>query len=148
MLMLGHFKHGQMQQIRKLPGNTADGLKTLFLWPTSRRQPMDDILMTIARNAFTGSLFLCFLAHAQLPPKAPIPRDGSCPSGYVTQGNFCAPGAGAQLAIPKHGSCPSGYASEGNYCVANPNAKAAFLKHSAMCPYGYVGQGNYCVYKN
>jgi hypothetical protein len=109
---------------------------------------MDDILMTIARNALIGSISLCFLAHAQLPPKSPIPKDGSCPSGYVTQGNFCAPGAEAQLAIPKHGSCPSGYTSQGNYCVANPNAKAAFLKHSAICPYGYVSQGNYCIYKN
>jgi hypothetical protein len=30
MLVLGHFKHEQMQQIRKLPGNTVDGLPTLF----------------------------------------------------------------------------------------------------------------------
>jgi hypothetical protein len=109
---------------------------------------MDEILMTIARHIFWASLFVCFFAHAQLPSATPLPKAGSCPSNYVTQGNLCAPGAGAQLAIPKHGSCPTGYASEGNYCVANPNAKAAFLKHSAICPFGYVGQGNYCIYKN
>ena len=30
-LMLGHFKYGQMQQIRKSPGNTVDGLLMLIL---------------------------------------------------------------------------------------------------------------------
>ena len=109
---------------------------------------MDEILMTIARNAFWAFLFVCCLTHAQLPSATPIPRAGSCPSDYVTQGNFCAPGPAAQLAIPKHGSCPSGYASQGNYCVANPNSKVAFLKRAATCPYGYVGDGNYCINKN
>lgn len=106
--------------------------------------------MTIIQKAFAGSLSLSFLLHAyaQLPEPKPIPRDGSCPSNYVTKGNFCVPGAGAQIAIPKHGACPKDYASEGNYCVANQNAKAAFLKNKATCPFGYAGQGNYCVYKN
>jgi hypothetical protein len=106
--------------------------------------------MTIIHKAFVGSLSLSFplLAHAQLPEPKPIPRDGSCPSDYVTEGKFCAPGAGAQMAIPKHGACPKDYASQGNYCVANQNAKAAFLKNKATCPFGYIGQGNYCVYKN
>jgi hypothetical protein len=106
--------------------------------------------MTIMQKAFVGLLSLSFLlyAYAQLPEPKPILREGSCPSDYVTKGNFCAPGAGAQLAIPKHGACPKDYASEGNYCVANQNAKAAFLKNKATCPFGYVGQGNYCVYKN
>ena len=63
--------------------------------------------MTIIQKAFVGSLSLTILlhAHAQLPEPKPIPRDGSCPSDYVTEGKFCAPGAGAQMAIPKH--CPS-----------------------------------------
>lgn len=106
--------------------------------------------MTIMQKAFVGSLSLSILLHAHvllLEPK-PILREGSCPSDYVTEGKFCTPGAGAQLAIPKHGACPKDYASEGNYCIANQNAKAAFLKNKATCPFGYVGQGNYCVYKN
>jgi len=103
--------------------------------------------MTIMHKAFVGSLSLSFLllAHAQLPEPKPIPRDGSCPSDYVTEGKFCTPGAGAQMAIPKHGACPRDYASQGNYCVANQNAKAAFLKNKAICPSGSHGQGNYCV---
>ena len=106
--------------------------------------------MTITHKAFVGSLSLSFflLAHAQLPEPKPIPREGSCPSDYVTEGKFCAPRAGALIAIPKHGACPRDYASQGNYCVANQNAKAAFLKNKATCPFGYIGQGNYCVYKN
>ena len=103
--------------------------------------------MTIMHKAFVGSLSLSFLlhVHAQLPEAKPIQRDGSCPSDYVTEGKFCAPGAGAQLAIPKHGACPRDYAIQGNYCLANQNAKAAVLKNKAICPSGSNGQGNYCV---
>ena len=103
--------------------------------------------MTIMQKAFVGSLSLSFLllAHAQLPEPKPIPREGSCPSDYVTEGKFCAPRAGALIAIPKHGACPRDYASQGNYCVANQNAKFAALKHKAICPSGSHGQGNYCV---
>jgi hypothetical protein len=69
--------------------------------------------MTIMQKTFVDSLSLSFLlhAHAQLPEPKPIPREGSCPTDYVTKGNFCAAGAGAQLAIPKHGACPKDYAS-------------------------------------
>ena len=103
--------------------------------------------MTIMHKTFVGSLSLSFLlhVHAQLPEAKPIPRDGSCPSDYVTEGKFCTPGAGAQMAIPKHGACPRDYAIQGNYCVANQNAKAAVLKYKAICPSGSNGQGNYCV---
>ena len=103
--------------------------------------------MTIMHKTFVGSLSLSFLlhVHAQLPEAKPILRDGSCPSDYVTEGKFCVPRAGAQLAIPKHGACPRDYAIQGNYCVANQNAKAAVLKNKAICPSGSNGQGNYCV---
>ena len=85
-------------------------------------------------------------AFAELPPPSPIQKDGSCPSGYGSQGNFCVPSSGARFAIIKSGSCPSGYGSQGNYCVADSsNARLAIFKGSGSCPSGYGSQGNYCV---
>lgn len=74
----------------------------------------------------------------------PILKNGVCPIGYTTQGNYCVPGPKAQIAIPKVGVCPVNYVTQGNYCVGNRNAKPAVLK-SGVCPIGYVTQGNYCV---
>jgi hypothetical protein len=48
-----------------------------------------------------------------------LPKDGSCPNGYSSSGNYCVPGPNATHAVPKDGSCPNGYSSSGNYCVAN-----------------------------
>ena len=58
--------------------------------------------MTIMHKAFAGSLSLSFLllAHAQLPEPKPIPRDGSCPSDYVTEGKFCTPELGPRWQFP------------------------------------------------
>ena len=47
----------------------------------------------------------------------PILKNGSCPSGYNSSGNYCVPGSSAHPVIEKNGSCPSGYNSSGNYCV-------------------------------
>ena len=94
---------------------------------------------------FVAALMLATAVHAELPAPTPIPKDGSCPSGYSSQGNFCVPGSGARFAIAKHGSCPSGYGSQGNYCVADSHARYAMLKGSGSCPSGYGSQGNYCV---
>ena len=49
-----------------------------------------------------------------------IPKNGACPTGYSTQGNYCvANRANAPDAIPKNGACPTGYSTQGNYCVSN-----------------------------
>ena len=101
--------------------------------------------MNLMRQIILGMLFLIGSAHADLPSPTPIPKDGSCPSGYGGQGNFCVPSSGAKFAIAKSGSCPSGYGSQGSYCVADSSAKLAMLKGSGSCPSGYGAQGNYCV---
>ena len=49
----------------------------------------------------------------------PIQKNGSCPTGYSTQGSNCVPSANAKPAIPKNGLCPYGWSTQGNYCVAN-----------------------------
>ena len=104
--------------------------------------------MTNIRHFALGLLVLTTFAHAELPSPTPIPKDGSCPSGYSSQGNFCTPSSGARFAIAKQGSCPSGYGSQGNYCVADSNARYAIPKGSGNCPSGYGSQGNYCVSGN
>src|SRR5437773_2896033 len=77
----------------------------------------------------------------------PIPKDGSCPSGYHTDGDTCVPSANANPAIAKDGSCPSGWHTDGNYCVANSANPKNVIPKSGSCPTGYHTDGNYCVQK-
>jgi hypothetical protein len=92
--------------------------------------------------------FLCLAfslqALASTLQPSPLPKQGSCPSGYSSSGNFCSPMPNANFALPKQGSCPSGYSSSGNYCLAMPNAKHALPK-SGSCPSGYSSSGDYCL---
>lgn len=78
-------------------------------------------------------------------PVMPIPKNGSCPPGYSTQGNTCVPNAGAKPAIPKNGSCPAGWSTHGNYCVAHTANPKTVIPKNGTCPSGYSTQGNYCV---
>ncbi|MBM4213039.1 MAG: hypothetical protein FJ179_04905 [Gammaproteobacteria bacterium] len=59
-------------------------------------------------------------AHAQsAPPLQPIPRDGTCPSGYYASDKHCiAATDSAEAVIPRAGSCPAGWYANGNYCVS------------------------------
>ncbi|MBK5968526.1 MULTISPECIES: hypothetical protein [Thiorhodovibrio] len=75
----------------------------------------------------------------------PLVKQGSCPSGYRTQGDYCVPGSGARDALPKSGSCPAGYYTNSSYCVAGKNAKPAIEKVGSSCPAGWYTSGNYCV---
>jgi len=66
--------------------------------------------------------FLCLAFSLQalantLQPSA-LPKQGSCPSGYSTSGNYCLAMPNAKHAVPKSGSCPSGYSSSGDYCLS------------------------------
>lgn len=94
--------------------------------------------LLLATLAFTGT------ALASTPPAQPLPKQGSCPSGYSQSGNYCNPGASARYAVLKEGSCPSGYSQSGNYCLAGSNAKLAIPKRGS-CPSGYSQSGDYCL---
>ena len=49
-----------------------------------------------------------------------IPKVGSCPSGYHTEGKYCVSNRdNASAAVIKQGSCPGGYHTDGKYCVSN-----------------------------
>ena len=78
------------------------------------------------------------------PAAAPVPKVGSCPSGYSTSGNYCTPGSSARFALPKVGACPSGYSTSGDYCLAGSNARLALPK-AGSCPSGYSTSGDYCL---
>ena len=85
-----------------------------------------------------------FKLYAQSPPPMALPKSGSCPSGYVTNGAYCAPLNHARFAVAKTGSCPSGYVTSGAYCLALDNARLAVPKVGS-CPSGYVTSGSYCL---
>ena len=106
----------------------------------------------IQRNGWTGacriipvlmSLIACDLSAGEVMA-VPLVKNGSCPSGYSSSGNYCAPGSSAMFAVEKRGSCPSGYSSSGNYCLASKNAKLAVQKVGS-CPSGYSSSGDYCL---
>jgi hypothetical protein len=64
-------------------------------------------------------VFISNIVFAQLPAQ-PVIKNGSCPSGYVSSGNYCVPsGDNSRFALVKNGSCPSGYVSSGDYCLAS-----------------------------
>ena len=92
-------------------------------------------------------IFTCLgLTSVIAEAATPLIRNGSCPSGYSSSGNYCVPySSSAKPALAKNGSCPSGYSSSGNYCLAySENPKIAIPK-SGSCPSGYSSSGNYCV---
>lgn len=101
----------------------------------------------LARKALAPFLLcLCASAIADSPMAQPVLRDGSCPSGYSSSGNYCTPNSGARFALPRAGgSCPSGYFSSGNYCVASSSSSKHAMPRVGSCPSGYFSSGNFCV---
>ena len=89
-------------------------------------------------------LIVASLFAAPALAQQPILRNGSCPSGYNSSGDYCVPGSNAHPVIEKNGSCPSGYNSSGNYCVMGSSGHPAIHK-SGSCPSGYNSSGNYCL---
>ena len=58
-----------------------------------------------------------FTASAVAQP-LPLPKTGSCPSGYTESGGFCSPmRRDAPVAVPKVGQCPSNWTQSGAYCI-------------------------------
>lgn len=85
-------------------------------------------------------------AHAQAaPPPQPLPRDGTCPSGYYASERYCVPTSSAKFAIKRDGSCPSGYYASDKYCVAAADSAKAVIPRAGSCPSGWYASGNYCV---
>ena len=87
-------------------------------------------------------------ALAQQPVR-PLPKVGSCPSGYYSSGSYCVPSSSGNTrgAIEKAGSsCPMGFYSSGNYCLSSPsNTREAIQKTGHSCPLGWFSSGRYCL---
>ena len=97
----------------------------------------------LAMLAVTSSAY----AQPRLEPK-PLPKKGSCPFAYTSEGNYCTPNSGAKFAIFKIRSssgCPSNYSNEGAYCVAQGFARYAMTKTGGTCPSGFSSDGDFCV---
>lgn len=92
-----------------------------------------------------SAVALGFPAFATTPAPQPVPRSGSCPSGYYASGEYCVPGSSARFAIARSGSCPSGYYGSGNYCVASSSQSKLAIPRRGACPSGYYASGDYCV---
>jgi hypothetical protein len=103
--------------------------------------------MFVSRSRFAASacaavLFAAVSAGAQQP----LPKQGACPSGYHTSGNYCTPSSGtARPALPKIGSCPSGYHTSGDYCLGSSAAAKPAVVKRGSCPSGYHTSGDYCL---
>lgn len=90
-------------------------------------------------------VFISNIVFAQLPAQ-PVIKNGSCPSSYISSGNYCVPnGDNSRFAIVKNGSCPSGYISSGDYCLASSNNSRHVIQKQGSCPSGYVSSGEYCL---
>ena len=103
------------------------------------------IRFAVVATLFIAGAFTDGLA-AEAVPAQPVIRDGSCPSGYSSSGNYCVPGSSARYALPRSGSsCPSGYFSSGNYCVAASKDSRLAIPRRGSCPSGYFSSGDFCV---
>ena len=81
--------------------------------------------MKIMRSGLAISAISLLVAFAATPTATaaprpgPIPKVGTCPTGYSTSFNVCRPTMGAHYAFVKTGSfCPSGYYTSWRYCVS------------------------------
>jgi hypothetical protein len=97
--------------------------------------------------AMSGSIcFVLMIANAsnaatqELVAK-PVPKAGTCPSGYTISGSYCNPGRDARFAVQKIGTCPSGYSTSGGYCLAGRKA----ISKAGACPSGWSVSGDYCL---
>jgi hypothetical protein len=102
---------------------------------------------SVIRQGMPGLIGIFSLAAlADAPAAQALARDGSCPSGYSSSGNYCVPGSGARFALARNGgSCPSGYFSSGNYCVASSATSKHAMPRSGSCPSGYFSSSDFCV---
>jgi hypothetical protein len=106
------------------------------------------VIMLVRRGITVWALLgVCGFAGVALADGSAtaLPRQGSCPAGYYSSGNYCVPNAGAHPAIPRIGSCPAHYYSSGNYCVGSDGNPPHAMERRGSCPSGYYASGEYCV---
>jgi hypothetical protein len=100
------------------------------------------------RLAFALMLAFNLPCDAAALTPAPLPKHGSCPSGYSQSGNYCNPSSTARFAVLKIGSCPSGYSQSGDYCLASSEHSKLAVPKQGSCPSGYSQSVDYCLGQN
>lgn len=98
--------------------------------------------------ALVAAAFATVPGFAEQPVR-PLPKVGSCPTGYYSAGRYCIPGAGghARGAIERiGGACPLGFYSSGSYCLSGAsNEREAIPRRGDVCPLGWFTSGAYCL---
>ena len=90
------------------------------------------------------AFFTLLVPSANACEPQPILKEGSCPSGYYSNGSYCVPSRGASLVVKRINGCPSGYYTSGNYCVASSTGSRLAIPKSGFCPSGWYTSGSAC----
>jgi hypothetical protein len=99
-----------------------------------------------ASEAGSRAIPFASAAFAATPTPQPLPRSGSCPSGYSSSDGYCTPGPSARFAVPRNaGPCPRGYSSSGDYCLASSNSSKLAVPKTGSCPSGFSSSGAHCL---
>jgi hypothetical protein len=71
------------------------------------------------RPAIPTFAALVALGSVAVAEPLPVAKIGSCPSGWMQSGGYCAPmSARSPAAVPKASAqCPAGWMQSGAYCV-------------------------------
>lgn len=100
--------------------------------------------MGAVRSALLGLVAVAFGIPANA--QQPLPKVGSCPSGFYASGKYCVPFKDkSKPAMLRGGQCPSGYYTSGKYCVAISEKSKLAIPKDGPCPTGYYASGGYCL---
>ena len=131
------------------PGGDATNEESCALEASPHHGSQSELLNNAERLTMRwlpGSILIAFAVSSNAaPPAQPLERNGSCPSGYSSSGEYCVPNKDARFAIARDGSCPSGYSSSGNYCVASSDHSKLAIHRPGSCPSGFSSSGNDCL---
>ncbi len=131
--------------LQRIPITSPRGFATMSHNPIAASLHARPVKLTAWIVSGVFALFSA-LSLAQAPVAQPLAKQGSCPSGYHSSGNYCTPSSSsARAALPHVGSCPSGYHTSGGYCLASSNSSKAAIVKSGSCPSGYHTSGAYCL---
>jgi hypothetical protein len=111
------------ETLRNHPGLTREEAAEWLLAFDGVRDPQapPDTTARCLHFAFLIIGVSVMLATSALAQATPVPRVGSCPSGYTESGGYCAPMSGTtRPAIVKSGQCPANWISSGAYCLGPP----------------------------
>ena len=105
------------------------------------------VLVRVGRFVCVLLVILCgLLVFSVASAQQPLPKVGSCPSGFYPSDKYCVPLKDkSKPAMLRGGQCPTGYYTSGKYCVAMSEKSKPAIPKDGLCPTGYYASGGYCV---